>query len=149
MESGCGFGIGFGGFEAMVIGFISFLNLLLFFLIPEIMSSLPTELQMLVQAQLNVDTLFIFPAIIERIAVIFTHVFASVLVVLAVNSKKSKYFWYSFAYKAVLDGMIPALLIIIGLDSLLSTYLIEIPVIVMAVIGYFGLRLLKPRFKSS
>lgn len=137
------FGVGFGAIEAIFLGAESFLSILIFVINPSLISAFPAELQPVIEAQLNTDTLFIIPAIIERIATMFAHVFAAVLVILAVNKKRIRYFWYSFAYKAVLDGMIPGLLLAIGIASIASVFMIEIPIVVMGLIAYWGIKKVK------
>jgi uncharacterized membrane protein YhfC len=137
-------GIGFGTVEAILVGFSSFLNILVFVLMPEIIATIPAELQPTLIQQLSASTLMVFPAIIERIAAISIHVFSSVLVVYAVRSSKLKYLAYSIIFKAVVDGILPSL--VFALDpatSLAGAYLIEVPIIILGVIGFYGTKWLK------
>ncbi len=140
------FGTGFGAVEALVVGFASFLNILIFVLMPEIIATLPVEMQAELTGQLSLSTLFIFPAIIERIAAILLHVFASVLVVYSVRSGQLKYLGYSIIYKTVVDGIIPFLVYTINPSvSLANSYIIEIPFIILGAVGYFGIKWLKKK----
>ena len=84
------FGIGFGALEAFIVGFSSFLNILIFVFMPEIIATVPLEYQAILIEQLSLSMLFIFPAIIERVAAIIMHVFSAVLVVYAIRSGKIK-----------------------------------------------------------
>jgi len=133
------FGIGFGVFEALVIGFSTFLNVFIFVLMPEIIATLPMDIQAIILEQLSVSTLFIIPAIIERAAAILIHAFAGILVVYAVRSRKLKYLWYSVIYKTVVDGIIPVLVVTLQPGTLTGAYLIEIPFILLGLVGYFGI----------
>jgi uncharacterized membrane protein YhfC len=142
------FGIGFGAIEAFLLGLSSALNILVIYLFPSILDSLGVVQKDMVLSSLSQGTLAVVPAIVERIAAIFIHVFAAVLAIASVNTGKMKYIWGSVAYKAVTDGMIPALAVL-GSMGLLSSYTMEIPVIVLAVIGYFGVQDIKGRFKQG
>jgi uncharacterized membrane protein YhfC len=133
------FGIGFGAFEALIIGFSSFLNILIFVLMPEIVATIPVEYQAGLIQQLSASSLFILPALIERIAATFMHIFAAVLVVYAIRSKQLKYLWYSVAYKTVVDGIVPVLVFALSpATSLVGAYIIEIPIIILGAIGFYG-----------
>ena len=140
------FGIGFGAIEAFLLGLSSFLNIIVIYLYPGILDSLGVVQKDMVLSSLGQSTLIVIPAIVERIATIFIHVFAAALAIASVNTGKMKYIWGSVAYKSVTDGMIPVLLVLAGM-GFLSSYTMEIPIIVLAVIGYFGILDIKKRFK--
>ncbi|MBM3304140.1 MAG: YhfC family intramembrane metalloprotease [Candidatus Aenigmarchaeota archaeon] len=140
------FGIGFGAIEAFLLGLSSFLSILVLFLYPQILDQLDVVTKDMVLSSLSQETLIVVPAIVERIAAIFIHTFAAVLVIASANTKRMKYVWGSVVYKSVTDGMIPLLTALAGM-GILSSYTIEIPVIVLAVIGYFGILDVKGRFK--
>lgn len=140
------FGIGFGAMEAFLLGLNSFLGILVLYLYPGILDSLGVAQKDILLSSLSQSTLIVIPAILERIAAMLIHAFAALLAILAVNSRKAKYLWGSIAYKAVTDGMIPLLVISLGSD-LLSSYLIEIPVIILGAIGYLGIRKFRGKFK--
>jgi len=133
------FGIGFGAFEAFIVGASSFLNVLIFVLMPEVIATVPVEYQAIIIEQLSASTLFVIPAIIERAAAILLHVFSAVLVVYAVRTRKLKYLWYSVIYKAIVDGIIPGLVYALNpASSLAGAYVIEIPFIMLGAIGFYG-----------
>ncbi len=141
------FGIGFGGIEAFLLGFFSFIDILVFVLFPDMINALPLEQQAAVLSQLSVSTWIIFAPIIERASVLLIHIFAAVLVVHAVKAKKPLYFIASLLYKTVTDGMIPLLIFYIGTATLLATYTMELPVIILGLIGYLGIVKMKKKFK--
>ncbi|HEC95793.1 MAG TPA: YhfC family intramembrane metalloprotease, partial [Euryarchaeota archaeon] len=84
------FGIGFGGSEAIFLGILSFLNVL-----------------NLIFTNSYEDPSILFAPIIERLFVLFSHIFSCVLVIYSVKTKKIRYFLYSIIYKSPIDGIIP------------------------------------------
>lgn len=141
------FGIGFGAVEALVIGLSSFTNILIFILYPEMIGMIPLEQQALVLSSLNMSSWVIFAPIIERLSALFIHIFSTVLVVLSVKSKKLRYLWYSILFKAFVDGLVPILVFSLDTTILINVYLIEIPIIILGLFSYFGIKRVRGRFK--
>lgn len=133
------FGIGFGCFEALFIGFFSFLNILVYILIPGLISTLPEQQATLVNSMLNQSTWTIPAAIIERIAVIIIHVFTTLLVFYSLKKSDKKYLWYSIGFKTIVDGIIPALNVYIGAGTITGLYLMELPFIGLGIISVYGI----------
>ena len=142
------FGIGFGGVEALLLGFFSFMDILTFILFPELMNALPLDQQAALLSQLDTSTWIIFAPIIERASVLLIHIFATVLVVYAVRAAKPVYFVASLLYKTITDGMIPLLVFYIGTATLLATYTMELPVIMLGLIGYLGTVKMRKKFQT-
>ncbi len=142
------FALGFGCTEAFVIGLIGFLNLFVLMFYPEVLQTLPEGIKAIVIQQLNLPTLAVFPAIMERVFVVLVHVFASLLVVYSVITRKFKYFIYSLVFKTILDGMIPMLLLYVGTETLLSMYLIELPLMLLGIVGLLGFFWIRKKFKN-
>lgn len=142
------FGIGFGGIEAFLLGFFSFINILILVLFPDLINTLPLDQQTAILNQLNMSTWIIFAPIIERIAVLFIHIFAALLVIYSVKQKNFIYFLASFLCKTVTDGMIPLLIFYIG-TTILGIYLMEIPVVILGLIGYIGIKWIKKKFPKK
>jgi uncharacterized membrane protein YhfC len=88
-------GIGFGGTEAIYIGVTSFASMYVLMLQPGLASLIPPE-------QLAVS--FIPVPILERLFVLFCHVFATILAVYAVKLNDLRWLALSIIYKTVLDG---------------------------------------------
>lgn len=143
------FGIGFGAAEAIFIGISSFISILTFVMFPAIIESLPMEYQLQVLSQLGLGTEIIFAPMLERVFVLVAHVFAAVLVFMAVRSRNMAYLLISVLYKTLLDGILPWLSYTMGASDAVSIYLMETPIIIIGLIGYFGLRWLKPRFEET
>ncbi len=142
------FGIGFGALEAFLLGLMSFLNILAIYLYPALLDPLGAVQKDMVISALSQSTLVVIPAIIERVAVVFIHAFAAVLAIASVNTKRAKYIWGSVAYKSVTDGIVPLLPFIAG-SGLLSSFAMEVPFVVLAVIGYFGIREMRSKFREE
>lgn len=139
-------GIGFGSMEAILIGVSSFANILIFVLMPEIIATVPAEFQATLIQQLSASTLMVIPAVVERIAAILIHVFSGVLVVYAVRTRKLKYLAYSVIFKAVVDGIIPPLVLMLDPATFLAgAYLIEIPIIILGITGFHGTKWLSEK----
>ena len=137
------FGIGFGCFEAVAIGFFSFINILAFVLAPELINTIPQDQQNVLISQLNQPTWMVGVAIIERFATIAIHVFTTILVFYAIKSKDKKYLFISIGFKALLDGMIPVISTYINPTTLIEWYSIEFIIISLGFIAYFGYRQIK------
>ena len=57
-----------------------------------------------------------------------------------------KYLWCSVIYKAVVDGIIPVLVFSLNpATSLAGAYIIEIPFIILGVIGFYGTKWLNKK----
>ncbi len=142
LDQALAFGIGFGATEAIVLGIQTLLNLIVFILDPSLASTLsPAQ-----QAPLNAPTVVAFAAILERAFVLMVHVFASVLVVYSVTSGKIRYLVYSILYKTLLDGMLPPLTTYINTSTVAGIYEVEVPIVILGILAYFGTRWVMDRF---
>lgn len=135
------FGIGFGALEAFLLGLASFISILTLMLIPELELQLSPD-QLL---QLSMSGWVIAASIVERLATIFIHIFASVLVIYSVRSGKINFLVISILYKTLVDGMIPLLTNYIEFTAI-GILLIEVPIIIIAMAGFFGTKWLKKLF---
>ena len=139
------FGIGFGAFEAIFLGIAGFLSLSFFVFNPSIASLLtPSE-----QASLDSPTIIVGAAIIERVFSIFIHIFTSMLIFYSLAKKRISYLAYSIIFKAAVDGIIPALTYYIDTSTVTGIYLIEVPFLGLALIGYAGTRWLMKRYPAG
>lgn len=138
------FGIGFGSVEAILLGLSGAVNLAVFIMSPGLASSLPAA----TQASLDLPTLSLFAPIIERVFTLLIHVFSSLLVIYAVLSGKIRYLVYSILFKSLVDGMIPALTSVVNATTLAGIYEIEIPIAVLGVISFYGIKWVSGKFKN-
>jgi len=137
------FGLGFGCFEAVVLGFSSFVSILLFVLTPDMISTVPESQQSILLEQLNQETWIVGAAIIERLATIVIHVFTTILVFYAIRTMNKKFLWISIGFKALLDGMIPAINYLYNPSTFLDWYAIEFLILGLGFIAYFGYKYIK------
>ncbi len=126
-------GIGFGGIEALLLGALSLLNVVALLLYPQLYMMLPASTQQ--QFELS----FIPIPVIERLAVLFAHVFATVLAIYAVKLADLKWLLISVVYKTLIDGPLPLFNHYLGYMGLNLYYLIEVYLIILAVLGLYGL----------
>jgi uncharacterized membrane protein YhfC len=149
-REGIAFGIGFGSIEALFLGITSFLNILMFVMFPDIISLLPEAVQAMILSQLSASSWIVFGPIIERILVMFIHVFSTLLVLYAVKKKAMGYLVLSILFKTLVDGIIPWLVYSLEpVTELPNAYIIEIPFIILAIIAYFGIKWMEPKFRTG
>lgn len=141
------FSLGFGCTEAFILGLFGFINLYVLIFYPQVVQALPEGMKAIVMQQLELPTLAIAPAIMERVFTILVHLFAGLLVVYSVITRKFKYFICSLAYKTIVDGMIPLLLLYVGTGTLLGMFLIELPIIFLGLVGLLGFFWMRDKFK--
>jgi len=121
------FGIGFGVIEAILLGLSGFGSALAGLLAP---ASLPVStLGSLVN---NATFIMGLAPVVERLSVIFAHIFACVLIFYAIASGKAKWGWLAILYKTLLDA--PG-----GFASFWGTNTAEKLWTIEAVIAVFGL----------
>lgn len=133
------FGLGFGGLEAFFIGVQSFLSVLVFIMMPDLINQIPGTYREVVSQQLSQSTWIVFAPMIERAFTIVIHVFAALLVFYALRRVQKRYLWYSIGYKTMVDGIIPALTVYIGTQTLAGVYFIELFIIGFGIIGMSGI----------
>ncbi len=138
-------GIGFGAAEAILLGLGSLVNVLVFITMPEVISSYPQATQDALQMQLSLA--FIPIPVIERLTVLFCHIFATVLALYAIKAGW-KWLALSIAIGVLLDGSIFWFAYFIPSSSFAYTAVIEAFVAAIGVASLYGLYLLKKRYDS-
>jgi uncharacterized membrane protein YhfC len=128
------FGIGFGGLEALLLGFSSLAGMLTGLFAGQ---TLPAA-TITAMAQAN-NPLFDLAPIVERIATIFCHILANTLLFYAVATRQWRWLWVSFIYKSLLDT-VAAFAQLWGVGSLAHIWIIEAIIIVFGIIGWLGTR---------
>ncbi|HEC81825.1 MAG TPA: YhfC family intramembrane metalloprotease [Thermoplasmatales archaeon] len=142
------FGLGFGGVEAVLLGFQSFLTILSFTVMPDLISQIPETQRGVIVQQLSQSTWVIFAPILERGMTLLIHVFASILVFYAIHTSVKRYLLYSIGYKTIVDGIIPALSVYVGSSTLTSIYLMEMPVAGLGLIAAGGILWVRSRWRN-
>lgn len=128
-------GVGFGAFEAIVLGLPSLVQMAAIFLDPSILSSLPADQIAAIESQLSQPTWVAAAAAWERAFAILAHVFATVLAYLAVVHRRLLVLGAAIAYKSVLDAPIP----IFQATLASSPYYLVITEVFVAIMGLIGL----------
>jgi len=139
-----GLGLGFGAFEALLVGIGALVITLLAILIPE---QLPEKLA----GPSQLDTPLVIPApIVERISALFIHIFSTVLIVFSFMTKEWKWFWLSFLYKTMVDSIAGAFHVSYGYENFTVPilYILEAVFAVTAIVGILGLRMMKKKWKE-
>lgn len=146
-QEGVGFGIGFGGFEAVLVGVGSFFLTLLVICCPNI---LPPEVIRFAQA--GNDSPLVIPAdILERITAIFIHILSCLLIIYAVQNAQWKWFWISFIYKTTIDAIAGYLHLTYGVENLtlIGRWIFEIAVLPYGIVGAWGTIKLKNKWRNN
>lgn len=126
------FGVGFGAFEALLLGLLALVQSIGMLLAPD---ALP--IVTLGGMANNNDVLFAIAPVVERISVIFAHVFTCVAIFYAIAVRQPKWMWMAALYKTVLDA--PAgLAQFMGLNSLGKLWAIEGVILVIGLIGLWA-----------
>jgi uncharacterized membrane protein YhfC len=136
------FGIGFGAMEALFFGISSLSSTLASMLITMI-HPLASE----VAARLG-NILWVTAPVIERLAAIFIHMCANVLIFYAVNTRQARWFWLAFGCKTAIDAVAAAFVHSIGVGTLGRGWTFEAIMILFGVAGWLGLRWLAPRYQA-
>jgi uncharacterized membrane protein YhfC len=99
-ENAVAFGIGFGAMEALTLGLLSFLGALVALIS---FDQIPPDKRANAEDATAVDARLML-ASVERAAVLCMHVLACVLVVLALRTGQSRWFWSSIAFATAMDA---------------------------------------------
>ncbi len=150
-DDAVGFGLAFGGVEAILLGLSSFLNVLLFLLNPSLIEQVPAAQRQALLNALDAPSIMVFAPIIERTFTIFVHLFATVLVYLAVLRRKASLFWVSLLYRAGIDGMVPGFgrVLVQPYDPVLMTYMIEFVIAIYGSVGLLATRWLGRKMETN
>ncbi len=127
------FGIGFGAFEALLLGVSNFAGTLTGMLAPQSIGPAIGSL-----AALN-NPLYGLAPVVERIFTIFVHILSNVLLFYGVAKGQSRWLWVSFAYKSGVDA-IAGFAQMWGVAQLSHLWLIEGFVVLFGLAGVWGLR---------
>jgi uncharacterized membrane protein YhfC len=128
------FGIGFGALEALLLGLSSLGSALVGLLAPD---QLPPAT--LAQLALANNALYGLAPIVERIATIFVHIFANLLLFYGVVVRQPRWFWAAFIYKTALDS-VAAFAQFWGVNTLGHIWTIEAIVVLFGLLGWWGIR---------
>ncbi|MDI9644579.1 MAG: YhfC family glutamic-type intramembrane protease [Candidatus Verstraetearchaeota archaeon] len=128
-------GVGFGAFEAILLALPSLAQMAYIFLDPSLLSLLPPDQALLLEEQLGQPTWVALAAVWERVFAILAHIFATVLVYLAVAHRRPILLGGAAAYKSLLDAPIPIFQTMLAS----SPYYIVITEAFVGIMGLIGL----------
>lgn len=137
------FGIGFGAFEALLLGFSSAATMTTAILSPQ---SVPAAAMSSLLAANN--PLIGLAPIVERIATIFVHVVCNVLLFYGVLSGRARWMWLSFAWKSLLDA-VAGFAQMWGVGTPAKMWTIEAIIILFGVASWWGLRRLARMYNDT
>lgn len=134
------FGIGFGVFEALYLGFSYLISIIIAL----------TNTQSVTETTLaNLDVLssplFYLAPIVERIGAIFSHIFCSALLFYGIASRQARWLWISFTFKTLLDAVV-GFAFFWGSQTALKLWTIEGILLLFGYIGWLGTRKLQLQY---
>lgn len=126
------FGIGFGVVEALLLGLAGLGSALAALLGPD------TLLISVLGGLANNTTLGMGLApVVERLAVIFAHIFACVLIFYAIASREARWGWLAILYKTALDA-VAGFAAFWGMLTPLKTWTLEAIILIFGLLGLWG-----------
>ena len=141
------FGIGFNGVEAVMVGLIMLFISTALFINPNLLSFFPESLRQDVVTGYSSSSLAALAPIVERLSVVLIGVFTSVLVFLSIRTKKITYLLISIGFKTLIDGAYSIIgqipFQVWGVSFTVWSCLIEIPIVFLALISYWGTKKVK------
>ena len=135
------FGIGFGAIEAFLLGVGSFATALTAVLAPQLIPS-----EVLSQLAVMNNALYGIAPIVERFFTVWVHIFCSGLIFFAVAKRQARWFWLAFWFKSLIDALAAFAQTSGALASTEGIWAIEGVVILWGILGWLGMRWLKPRY---
>jgi uncharacterized membrane protein YhfC len=128
------FGIGFGAFEALVLGLSTAGSVLLAILSPNLLQ--PGETAALA---LSADLRWGLAPVSERFFVVLGHIFANVLLFYSIAVRKSGGMWIAFIYKTLIDTL-ASYVQLTGINTLGQIWTVEAVIAIWGVCGCLGTR---------
>lgn len=137
------FGIGFGAVEALLLGINSFASVLIAILSPNLLDN-NTLAEIAKAGSLSVA----LAPVVERFCVVLIHIFCNVLLFYGALVKNSRFFWFAFIFKSLLDAVASYAQFSGQLGTLSFIWIIEGIIAMFAIVSYFGIRWTAQRYPS-
>jgi uncharacterized membrane protein YhfC len=137
------FGVGFGTFEALLLGFSNLATH-----ISALIASEPIPNAMLSGLLLLNNPLYSFAPVVERFSTIFVHIFCCVLLFYGVTSGQARWFWLSFAYKTLVDSIV-AFTQFWGTETLLKLWTIDALILAFGCLAWWGTNYISQRYAPA
>lgn len=137
-----GFAVGFGAFEALLLGLLSLSGSLTALLSPD---QVATTIGSFAQAN---NPIYGLAPVVERFATILVHVVCNVLLFYGALKGQSRWFWYAFVYKSALDA-VAGFAQMWGVETVSKLWTIEAYVLVLGLIAWVWTARLKQRYLAE
>ncbi len=137
------FGVGFGAFEALYMGFDTLATI-----IPALKSPQSIPQSALDNLLLLSNPLYGLASIADRLGAILAHIFCNALLFYGVTSGKSRWLWISFAFKSLLDAIV-GFAYFWGTETLLKLWTIEGVVLAFGLAAWLGTREIQRRYTPA
>lgn len=134
-----GFGIGFGAFEALLLGLLALPGAVI-----SLLSPWPAAASLPALAQTN-NILYGLAPVSERFAVILAHLLCNVLLFYGVVKGQSRWFWASFAFKTLLDS-VAGFAQVWGIGTIAKLWTIEAVILVMGLAALWWTLRIRDRY---
>lgn len=134
------FGIGFGVFEALYLGFSYLISIITALTNPQSV----TEAALANLRALS-NPFFYTAPIVERIGAIFSHIFCSILLFYGIASRQARWFWISFTFKTLLDAVV-GFAFFWGSETALKLWTIEGVLMLFCLVAWLGIRKLQLQY---
>lgn len=136
------FSVGFGAFEALLLGLVGIIGMVTGFFIPDQIAV--SDLRSLARAN---ELIYDLAPILERFFTVWVHTLCNVLLFYGAIRKQGRWFWMSFIFKSAIDTAAGYAQISGQLESLAFLWLIEAIVAVFGIIGWWGVRRIQARYQ--
>ena len=142
-EKALGFGIGFGAFEALLLGLSSFGSTLAALLVP-------AQIPLSAMASLAVGNHLLvgLAPTWERFWTVWIHILSNVLLFYGALTRKDRYFWIAFWFKSGIDA-VAGYAQLTGINSLAKMWTIEAIVALFGAAGYWGTWKIKHMYPTT
>lgn len=137
------FGVGFGAFEALLLGFASLASSVFALVAPEALGA--AALQTLSQTN---NILYGLGPVSERFATILVHLVCNLLLFYGVATGKWRWFWLSFAHKSLLDT-VAGFAQLWGVETVARLWAIEGIILVFGLVSLWGIRKLSAMYPQA
>ncbi len=137
------FGVGFGALEALLLGALSLIAMLSGLLSPQSFNA--ETLAMLARSN---DVLYSLAPIVERLSIIFVHIFSNVLLFYAVVKGRARWMWVAFVFKSAVDA-IAAFAQAWGVETTGKVWTIEALMVLFGIIAWWGIRRIGRRYRAE
>ncbi len=135
------FGIGFGAVEALILGINSLASVLIAILSPNLLDN-NTLAEIAKAGSLSVA----LAPVVERFCVVLIHIFCNILLFYGALVKKSRFFWFAFIFKSLLDAVASYAQFSGQLGTVSFIWIIEGIIALFAIVSYFGIRWVERRY---